>query len=178
MYFIKLSFKYVAIAIVSSLLFACSNESNMTQATLTIADTTQQPPTQKLLLDVYKSPTCGCCNKWISHLHDNEIESTPHHPSDITAIKSQFGIQTNYQSCHTAVSQGGYVFEGHIPAKFIKKFLADTPPDSIGLSVPRMPLGSPGMEVGDQFREYSVLLLHKNGSSSVYADIKNASQQY
>lgn len=175
MLFIKKLFNPLALIIVSGLLFACNNTS---EATPSKTENTQASDSLFLKLDVYKSPTCGCCKKWITHLHENEFETTSHHPDDLSSIKTQYGIQNQYQSCHTAVSKEGYVFEGHIPAKLIKQFLADTPPDAIGLSVPGMPLGSPGMEVGDQFRAYSVLLLHKNGSSSVYANIENASQQY
>jgi len=82
-----------------------------------------------------------------------------------------------YQSCHTAVSSHGYVFEGHVPARHIKAFLANPPADAIGLAVPGMPLGSPGMEVGSRFDPYEVLLLKKDGSSEVFARVDSPAQQ-
>ena len=82
-----------------------------------------------------------------------------------------YEIETQYRSCHTAVSSNGFVFEGHIPSKFITQFLSEDHPDAIGLSVPGMPLGSPGMEAGDLFMPFEVLILYKDGTSKVYADV-------
>lgn len=178
MSYIKTSIKFTIISLVSSFMFACSQANTSLEAAQSGSELDSSQNIQQLVLDVYKSPTCGCCTKWISHLNENEIETTPHHPNDIYKLKSQLEIQSNYHSCHTAVSPQGYVFEGHIPAKIIKQFLADTPDDVLGLSVPGMPLGSPGMEVGEKFNPYDVLLLHKDGGSSVYARIQNASDQY
>lgn len=127
---------------------------------------------------VYKQPTCDCCKKWMSHLDKAGFESTARHPADLNAIKARYGIAPRYQSCHTAVSSQGYVFEGHIPARYIQAFLANPPDDAIGLVVPGMPLGSPGMEVGGRFTPYQVLLLKKDGSSEVFANVENAAQQY
>jgi hypothetical protein len=129
-------------------------------------------------LDVYKSPTCGCCGEWVSHIELNGFSTRTHHPTDLNALKQQQGIANQYQSCHTAVSEQGYIFEGHVPAKFVKQFLAEKPSDAIGLAVPAMPLGSPGMEVADRFTSYQVLLLKKDGSSEVYADIQSYQQQF
>ena len=91
---------------------------------------------------------------------------------NLQKVKEQYSLQPKYQSCHTAVSQDGYVFEGHIPSKFIKQFLADPEADAIGLSVPGMPLGSPGMEVQGRFMPYDVLVLFQDGSSKVYAEVR------
>jgi len=131
-----------------------------------------------LKLDVYKSPTCGCCQFWIDHAEEAGILSSIHHPEDLTLVKLQRGIDFQYHSCHTSVSEDGYVFEGHIPAKLIRQFLADIPADAIGLAVPGMPIGSPGMEVGSQFAPYDVVLLHKDGSSSLYHRVETAAEQY
>ena len=131
-----------------------------------------------LKLDVYKSPTCGCCQFWIDHAEEAGIESSIHHPEDLTLVKLQRGIDFQYHSCHTSISEDGYVFEGHIPAKLIKQFLAEVPVDAIGLAVPGMPVGSPGMEVGSQFAPYDVVLLHKDGSSSLYHRVETAAEQY
>lgn len=128
-------------------------------------------------LDVYKSPTCGCCGSWIEHIEKSTFTTKTIHPADLSLEKSQRGIQPMYRSCHTAVSQDGYVFEGHVPAKYIEKFLADKPQEAIGLAVPGMPAGSPGMEMGDMFTPYPVLLLKKDGTSEVYAQINSVEDQ-
>ena len=73
---------------------------------------------------------------------------------------------------HTTVSSNGFVFEGHIPSKYIEKFLSEDHPNAIGLTVPGMPLGSPGMDFGDRFMPYDVLILFKDGTSKVYAEIR------
>lgn len=75
------------------------------------------------------------------------------------------------------MSEQGYVFEGHIPARYIRQFLAEPHPDAIGLSVPAMPLGSPGMEVEDRFMPYDIISLKKDGSSGLYARISDISGQ-
>ena len=126
----------------------------------------------KFSLLVHKTPTCGCCKKWVKHLEDNSFSMMIKDHQNLQKIKTQYSIKPKYQSCHTAVSKEGYIFEGHIPSKFIKNFLADPEPNAIGLSVPGMPLGSPGMEVEGRFMSYDVLVLYKDGSSKVYAEIK------
>ena len=125
----------------------------------------------KFSLLVHKTPTCGCCKKWVKHLEDNSFTAMVKDHQNLQEIKEQHSIKPKYQSCHTAVSEEGYVFEGHIPSKFIKQFLAGPEADAIGLSVPGMPLGSPGMEVQGRFTPYDVLLLHQDGSSKVYARV-------
>lgn len=129
------------------------------------------------LLTVYKSPTCGCCEKWVSHMEEAGFSAVTRHPDDLNAVKRQLGIKPGMHSCHTAVSDAGYVFEGHIPARYVQKFLDNPPPDALGLSVPAMPVGSPGMEVGDRFMPYQVLLLKQDGSTEVYAAVDRAEQQ-
>ena len=126
----------------------------------------------KFSLLVHKTPTCGCCKKWVKHLEDNSFSMMIKDHQNLQKIKTQYSIKPKYQSCHTAVSKEGYIFEGHIPSKFIKNFLADPEPNAIGLSVPGMPLGSPGMEVEGRFMPYDVLVIYKDGSSKVYAEIK------
>ena len=77
----------------------------------------------KIELTVYKSKNCGCCNKWIAHLSENNIQTKAINVNDMGTIKSQYQIKSNMRSCHTAVSADGFVFEGHVPAKHIKQFL-------------------------------------------------------
>ena len=126
----------------------------------------------KFSLLVHKTPTCGCCKKWVKHLEANNFSMMVKDHQNLQKVKEQHSIEPKYQSCHTAVSQDGYVFEGHIPSKFIKQFLANPEADAIGLAVPGMPLGSPGMEVEGRFMPYDVLVLYKDGSSKVYAEVR------
>ena len=129
-------------------------------------------------LEVFKSPSCGCCNDWIAHAERKGFLVESSHPTSLAALKSQLGIQLRYQSCHTTVAENGFVFEGHIPIKLVTQFLDNPPDEAIGLAVPGMPVGSPGMEVGDKFMPYQVLLLKRDGSHEIYADISRPEQQY
>ena len=126
----------------------------------------------KFSLLVHKTPTCGCCKKWIEHLERNGFSPSSKDHQSLQGVKEKYNIKPEYRSCHTAVSEDGYIFEGHIPGKYIAQFLAEKNLDAIGLSVPGMPLGSPGMEIGDRFTPYDVLILYKDGTSKVYAEIK------
>lgn len=134
-------------------------------------------------LTVYKSPTCGCCSKWQDHLTESGIVNVGQNTKLLGDLKTELGIQPQYRSCHTGVSKDGYVFEGHVPAKFIDQFLQQPPANAIGLAVPAMPIGSPGMEVdngqgGSKFMAYRVLLLKSDGSTEVYASITDYEQQF
>ena len=129
-------------------------------------------------LDVYKSPYCGCCTLWMDHLEENGFTSTSHHPDELGVLKRELGVPARYGSCHTGVSEAGFVFEGHVPARFIQAFLDNPPADAIGLTVPAMPVGSPGMEYKDQFNPYDVLLLKKDGSVEVYASVATYEEQF
>jgi len=150
-------------------LSACSD--NREQST-TNAVATETSSTDKVMLDVYKSSTCGCCKDWVDHVEGAGFATLVHHPSDLGSIKQQYGISSSYQSCHTAVSNLGYVFEGHVPADLMQRFLDNPPENVLGLAVPGMPFGSPGMEMGDRYDDYVVVLLRKDGSSEIYQEIK------
>ncbi len=130
------------------------------------------------VLDVYKTPTCGCCQKWIDHIDDSGFQSIVHNRVDLTSLKMDMGIAPRYRSCHTAISTEGYIFEGHVPAKFIQQFLAEAPKNALGLSVPAMPVGTPGMEMGERFMPYQVLLLKPDGLSEVYAMVNSYKEQF
>ncbi|NIB39744.1 DUF411 domain-containing protein [Pseudomaricurvus alkylphenolicus] len=158
----------VATTLLLSSVVAYSDKASLTTVSSSVSD-------EAISLDVYKSRTCGCCKKWVSHIEEFGFESEVHHPTNLNEIKSDKGIAPRYQSCHTAVTNDGYVFEGHIPGSVIQRFLAAPPEDAIGLAVPGMPVGSPGMEVGDRFDPYDVLLLKKDGSSEVYQHISGLS---
>lgn len=171
MQFLLKSLSNISLALFLMGVAACSDASN-------IAEQRTLSPGSVVTLDVYKSPTCGCCTKWVDHIQLDGFSANIHHPSDLNAIKNKYGIAPKYQSCHTAVSSQGYVFEGHIPSRFINQFLENPPNDALGLSVPAMPMGSPGMEVGGRFMPYQVLLLKEDGSTEVFAIVDSAEEQY
>jgi len=150
----------------------------MSVTTSPAADETAKAIAEPVVLDVYKSPTCGCCSVWIDHLEERGFLTQIKHPQDLNQVKRKLGVPAQYQSCHTAVTADGYIFEGHIPANIIKKFLDDKPSGAIGLTVPGMPVGSPGMEAGDNFMPYQVLLLKESGPPEVYAEIRTRQEQY
>ena len=115
---------------------------------------------------VYKDPNCGCCANWVTHLRDNGFSVTEVEVDDISAYKEKYGVPANLGSCHTAVI-GDYVVEGHVPAADILKLLQDRP-DITGLTVPGMPIGAPGMEVGDRKDPYDVMAIGRDGTANVY----------
>lgn len=131
-------------------------------------------------LTVYKNQQCGCCGKWITHLEDYgfHIDSQNLEVSELNNIKSKHGITPQYRSCHTGIHHDDYIFEGHIPAKFISKFLLEKPKGAIGLTVPGMPVGSPGMELEDKFSPYDILLIKDDGTHEVYAHVDSYEAQF
>jgi hypothetical protein len=119
-------------------------------------------------IEVYKSPTCGCCNDWIDHLKANGFTVVAHDVGN-NAARARLGLPSKYASCHTAVVDG-YVIEGHVPAREIRRLLKERP-QAIGLAVPEMPFGSPGMDgpkYGNKVDPYDVLLVLRDGSARVY----------
>lgn len=116
-------------------------------------------------ITVYKSPTCGCCKKWIAHMEDNGFTVRAHDTHDVRSIKQQNGVGDHLASCHTALVDG-YVIEGHVPADAVKKLLKDKPV-AAGLAVPGMPMGSPGME-GPRKDPYNVILFNRSGDTAIY----------
>ncbi|WP_293264349.1 DUF411 domain-containing protein [Neptunomonas sp.] len=159
-------------------LTACSDSSESRNQAVFNEESKLQSVDSSKVFRVYKSPTCGCCTSWIEHMEKQGGKVDPVHPENLGDIKSQLGILPMYRSCHTAVSVEGYVFEGHVPSRYINQFLSNAPADAIGLAVPGMPAGSPGMEMGDRFTPYSILLLKKDGTSSIYAQINTLAEQY
>ena len=115
---------------------------------------------------VYKSPTCGCCSKWIEHLEANGFEVKSENRQDMATVKAANGVPAHLASCHTAIIDG-YVVEGHVPAEDIARLLEQRPALS-GLAVPRMPIGSPGME-GPNAERYQVLGFDAEGGVVSYA---------
>lgn len=116
---------------------------------------------------VYKIPACGCCNKWIAHLRDNDLSVSVVSVRDTRSIQSQMGVPRQLGSCHTAVV-GDYWVEGHVPADLIQRLVAEKPDDIRGIVVPGMSIGSPGMEGPNPVR-YNVLAYGADGNTTVYA---------
>lgn len=120
-------------------------------------------------ITVYASPTCGCCSEWVKHVEEHGFEAEVIHRSDILAVKEELGVPSELQSCHTAVVND-YLVEGHVPAEDLRRFLAEAP-EARGLTVPGMPVGSPGMEMpSGEVDPYQVLVFRSDGSTSVYAE--------
>lgn len=118
-------------------------------------------------VDVWKDPNCGCCKEWISHMQEFGFTFNVHESGN-TRARAKFGVPQQFGSCHTAMVDG-YVLEGHVPAKDVLRLLKEKP-DALGLAVPGMPMGSPGMEGGRSDR-YQVLLLSEGSpvKTSVFA---------
>ncbi|MEO7051101.1 MAG: DUF411 domain-containing protein [Rhodanobacter sp.] len=115
---------------------------------------------------VYRDPSCGCCGAWISYVRAHGYDVTVHEDQPMNAVKVREGVPAALASCHTA-KIGSYVIEGHVPVEDIRRLLAERP-DARGLTVPGMPMGSPGMEMGAP-ESYDVLLIERDGSTRVYA---------
>lgn len=116
---------------------------------------------------VYKSPTCGCCDGWVTHMRAAGFRVVSRDTSDVGAVKRRLGVLPTLQSCHTAII-GGYVVEGHVPADAITRLLAERPA-IVGIAVPGMPAGSPGMESATPFEHYDVIAFDAAGRTSVFA---------
>jgi hypothetical protein len=119
----------------------------------------------------HKSPYCGCCTDWTVHMQEAGFTVTEKLHDNMNAVKQKLGVTPELASCHTAEIDG-YVFEGHIPADDIKAFLENPPRNAVGLAVPGMPMGSPGMVYGDQKDEYSVYAFNEKGQVFEYRHYK------
>lgn len=119
-------------------------------------------------IDVYKSPTCGCCSGWIEHVRNAGFDVTARdvEQDELWALKERSGIVSNIGACHTAFVDG-YVIEGHVPAGDVKRMLAERP-DALGLAVPGMPIGSPGMDMDNRRDAFDTLLVLRNGITKLF----------
>ncbi|MEE4185058.1 MAG: DUF411 domain-containing protein [Gammaproteobacteria bacterium] len=122
---------------------------------------------------VNKTPTCGCCTKWVDHLEAAGFPVTVREMASTSAVRAAAGVPWRLSSCHTAVI-GDYWVEGHVPAEIIERLLAESPDDIAGLAVPGMPMGSPGMEGPDPVT-YEVLAYTRSGEIRVYATAEGKS---
>jgi len=118
-------------------------------------------------VEVFKNPSCGCCGAWVDHLKAAGFDVKVAMVDDTSVARKKYGLPDKFGSCHTAVV-GGYVVEGHVPAADVKKLLA-MKPAAIGIAVPGMPVGSPGMEMGSRKDPYQVLLVDKQGRERVFS---------
>ena len=142
---------------IALLLIACS-ESESEEKSDSVSDLP--------IVQVYKSPTCGCCSKWVAHLEANGFKVEATDVNDMSLIKRSYGIPGALASCHTAVV-GDYLVEGHVPAEDIVQLLKQKPAIK-GIAVPGMPIGSPGME-GSNPEAYDVVSFKANGETEVFS---------
>jgi len=126
---------------------------------------------QPLEITVYRSPSCGCCSKWLTHLKQNQFTVNDVVIDDVATIKQKYGVPAKLASCHTAIVNG-YVIEGHVPASDIKE-LINSKAKVVGLSVPGMTTGTPGMEMGNRKDPYDVVSFDKTGQTKVFKHYQN-----
>jgi hypothetical protein len=131
---------------------------------LTVPATAQGPVATPIT--VYKTPTCGCCSKWVDHMRANGFAPKVEDLPNLAAVKMSTGVPRQLQSCHTSVVEG-YAVEGHVPADVVRQMLKEKP-KIVGIAVPGMPMGSPGME-GSYTEKYNVVAFDKDGGQRVYA---------
>ena len=127
--------------------------------------------TPLLAITVHKTPTCGCCSKWVDHLKEDNFEVTVVDHDDLSDIKQQYGVPQRLHSCHTAVVNGLFV-EGHVPARDIRRLVELAPHSAAnikGVAVGGMPLGSPGMEMNGQMDKFDVVMIDEFGDDIVLA---------
>ncbi|WP_300061871.1 DUF411 domain-containing protein [uncultured Roseobacter sp.] len=120
-------------------------------------------------MEVFKSPTCGCCSAWVDHMTREgfDVAARDVDQETLWTMKDRAGVTPELSCCHTAFIDG-YFIEGHVPAGDVQRLLTERP-DAVGLTVPGMPIGSPGMEMGDQRDAYDTLLVLRDGSTEVFA---------
>ena len=123
-------------------------------------------------MTVYRSPSCGCCGVWVDHAKKHGFKIEDIKTEEMEAIKQQHNVPAELASCHTTIIDG-YVMEGHIPADDIKRFLAEKPDDLIGLAVPGMPIGTPGMEARDIKQPFQVLAFNDKGEVEVFKEYQS-----
>ena len=123
-------------------------------------------PADSSLITVYKTPTCGCCAAWVDHMREHGFRVAVTDVAQLPPVKRTYGVPSDVATCHTGVI-GGYFVEGHVPAEDVRRLLRERP-DIIGIAVPGMPQGSPGMETGT-VEKYNVVAIGKDGSRKVWA---------
>ena len=153
----------LAAALAAPRLVRAASTSPAATAVATAAGTTATP------VEIWKDPSCGCCHDWIEHMQAHGFSFTVHDTGN-NAVRTQLGLPQQLGSCHTALV-GGYLIEGHVPASDVRTLLQQKP-KALGLAVPGMPVGSPGMDgavYGNRRDPYDVLLVARNGSTRVFS---------
>ena len=147
---------------------------NISQATLVnVWDKETEPNySGKTEMTVYRSPSCGCCGAWVDHAQKHGFKIEDIKTEEMKAIKQQHNVPAELASCHTTIIDG-YVMEGHIPADDIKRFLVQKPDDLVGLAVPGMPIGTPGMEARDIKQPFQVLAFNDKGDVKVFKEYQS-----
>lgn len=125
-----------------------------------------QAPAKPIDIVVYRSPTCSCCGRWVEHMRNNNFNVKDNVTDTVQSIKDKYGVTAELASCHTAVVDG-YVVEGHVPAEDIMTLLQKRP-KVVGLAVPGMPVGTPGMEMGDKKDDYDVVSFDSNKRTAIF----------
>ncbi|MBE9157494.1 DUF411 domain-containing protein [Nodosilinea sp. LEGE 06152] len=147
----------------------------LTAPTAAVAAEFVQPNLPKLT--VYRSPTCRCCGHWVDHMRAAGFEVQDVVTEDMAALKAQYGVPEAVASCHTAIvhressstNSSGYIIEGHVPAADVQRLLSEQP-DVLGIAAPGMPMGSPGMEMGDRVDPYTVVSFTQAGETATFAE--------
>ena len=124
------------------------------------------------VLTVYRSPSCGCCGVWVDHAKKHGFKIEDIKTEEMEALKQKHNVPAELASCHTTIIDG-YVMEGHIPADDIKRFLAEKPDDLVGLAVPGMPIGTPGMEARNIKQPFQVLAFNDKGEVEVFKEYQS-----
>lgn len=128
-----------------------------------------QKTASKTQIEVWKTPACGCCRDWLLHLRNNGFEVVVHDVEDTVEARQKVRMPARYASCHTGLVQG-YALDGHVPAREIRRLLRESP-YAIGLAVPSMPIGAPGMDspaYDNRHMPYNVLLVGLDGNATVF----------
>ena len=123
-------------------------------------------PAKADVLTVYKSPTCGCCGAWVKHIQASGLQVRVFETELVGAKAKELGVPDKFRSCHTA-EIGGYFIEGHVPADDIRRLLRERP-KALGLSVPGMPIGSPGMEQGGRRETFNTVIVDRTGAARIF----------
>lgn len=157
------------VATVGVLVFAGGSDKDVASLAASAITTASDPSGSALpVVDVYKTPSCGCCSKWVDHLREEGFEVRTTDMRDLTDFKASHGVPRQLESCHTALV-AGYVLEGHVPGADVQRLLEERPAIA-GLAVPGMPIGSPGMELpGSNAQPYDVIAFRNDGSTHVFA---------
>ena len=157
----------MGLLIINACVSAESVDGHLPTATLPSSTAVTEEPID---IVVYRSPTCGCCGKWVEHLKENNFNVKEIRTGEVQELKDKYGVTQEMASCHTAIVDG-YVIEGHVPANDIKTLLK-TKPKVVGITVPGMPTGTPGMEMGDEKEAYDVMSFDREKHYQIFNSYK------